>query len=143
MPGRLEVLREEGIDGVRYTLWNVTGWHRDCSPLAWRSRATDEQKRVGWEMAVRIEKVIAAVLQEAYRRQVEEILDVFLRDQRACINALRTYPERRTSNEYCAGTASARSRHRQYPAYLTLVLTLPQNGLGTSLSSCSGPPRGC
>src|SRR5215210_442996 len=78
MLGLLEVLREEGIDGVRYALWNVTGWHRDYSPLAWRSRATDEQKRVGWEMAVRIEKVIAAVLKEAYRRQVEEILDVFL-----------------------------------------------------------------
>ncbi len=26
IPGLLEVLREEGIDGVRYALWNTTGW---------------------------------------------------------------------------------------------------------------------
>lgn len=52
----MEVLREEGTDGVRYALWNVSGWHRDYSPPAWRSRATEEQKRTGWEMAVRIEK---------------------------------------------------------------------------------------
>ena len=77
MSGLLEVLREEGIDGVPYALWNITGWHRDYSPPAWRSRATEEQKRVGWEMAVRIEKVIAAVLEEAYKLQVEEIIDVF------------------------------------------------------------------
>ena len=29
--GLLEVLREEGIDGVRYALWDATGWHRDYS----------------------------------------------------------------------------------------------------------------
>jgi hypothetical protein len=74
-PGLLEVLREEGIDGVRYALWNVSGWHRDYSPPAWRSRATEEQKREGWEMAVRIEKIIATVLDEAYKRQVEEVMD--------------------------------------------------------------------
>ena len=34
IPGLLEVLREEGIDGVRYALWNVSGWHRDYSPPA-------------------------------------------------------------------------------------------------------------
>ena len=51
----MEVLREEGVDAVRYTLWDVTGWHRDYSPLAWRNRATEEQKRIGWEMAVRTE----------------------------------------------------------------------------------------
>jgi hypothetical protein len=39
IPGMLEVLREEGIDGVRYALWDATGWHRDCSPRAWRNRA--------------------------------------------------------------------------------------------------------
>ena len=48
IPGLLEVLREEGIDGVRYALWNVSGWHRDYSPPAWRSRATEEQKREGF-----------------------------------------------------------------------------------------------
>jgi hypothetical protein len=63
MPGLLEVLREEGIDGVRYALWDATtGWHRDYSPPAWRNRATTEQKREGWQMTVRIEKIIATVL---------------------------------------------------------------------------------
>jgi hypothetical protein len=75
IPGLLEVLREEGIDGVRYALWNTTGWHRDYSPPAWRSRATEEQKREGWEMAVRIEKIVATVLHEAHKRQVEEVMD--------------------------------------------------------------------
>ena len=75
IPGLLEVLREEGIDGVRYALWNASGWHRDYSPPAWRSRATAEQKREGWEMAVRIEKIIATVLDEAHKRQVEEVMD--------------------------------------------------------------------
>ena len=75
IPGLLEVLREEGIDGVRYALWSVSGSHRDYSPPAWRSRATEEQKREGWEMAVRIEKIIATVLDEAHKRQVEEVMD--------------------------------------------------------------------
>jgi hypothetical protein len=60
------VLREEGIDGVRYALWDATGWHRDYSPPVWHNQATEEQKRIGWEMAVRIEKIIATVLHEAY-----------------------------------------------------------------------------
>ena len=71
----MEVLREEGTDGVRYALWNVSGWHRDYSPPAWRSRATEEQRQTGWEMAVRIEKIIATVLAEAHKRQVEEVMD--------------------------------------------------------------------
>ena len=69
------MLREEGIDEVRYALWNVSGWHRDYSPLVWRNRATEEQKRIGWEMAVRIERIIATVLEEAHKRQVEEVMD--------------------------------------------------------------------
>ena len=75
IPGLLEVLREEGIDGVRCTLWDATGGYRDYSPPAWRNRATDEQKRIGWEMAVRIEKIIATVLDEAHKRQVEEVME--------------------------------------------------------------------
>lgn len=75
LPGLLEVLREEGIDGVRYALWNVSGWHRAYSPPAWRSRANEEQKREGWEMAVKIEKIIAMVLDEAHKQQVEEVMD--------------------------------------------------------------------
>ena len=39
-------------------------------PCVWRRRATDEQKRVGWEMWVRMEKIIATVLHEAHGRQV-------------------------------------------------------------------------
>ncbi len=72
IPRLVEVLREEGIDAVRYALWDATGWHRDYSPPAWRNRSTAEQKRKGWEMAVRIEKIIAAVLKEAHEKQVEE-----------------------------------------------------------------------
>ena len=49
MPGLVEVLRTEGIDGVRYSLWDMAGRHRDYSPAAWRSRATDDQKRLGRE----------------------------------------------------------------------------------------------
>ncbi len=75
IPGLVEVLREEGLDGVRYALWDATGWHRDYSPAAWRNRATKEQRRIGWEMAVRIEKIIATVLQEAHGRQVEETME--------------------------------------------------------------------
>ena len=72
LSGLVEVLREEGLDAVRYTLWDATGWHRDYSPPAWRTRATEEQKRVGWELAVRIEKILCTVLDEAHKRQVEE-----------------------------------------------------------------------
>ena len=39
---------------------------------AWRNRATEEQKKRGWEMAVRIEKILCTVLYEAHGRQVEE-----------------------------------------------------------------------
>jgi hypothetical protein len=73
--GLVEVLREEGLDGVRYALWDATGWHRDYSPAAWRNRATDEHKRIGWEMAVRIEKIIVTVLYEAHKRQVDESIE--------------------------------------------------------------------
>ena len=48
------------------------GFTSDYSPPAWRNRATAEQKRKGWEMAVRIEKILCVVLDEAHKRQVEE-----------------------------------------------------------------------
>ena len=35
-------------------------------------RSTAEQKRMGWEMVVRIEKILCTVLHEAHQRQVEE-----------------------------------------------------------------------
>ena len=68
-------LREEGLDAARFVLWDATGWHRDYSPPAWRSRATAEQKQIGWEMAVRIEKIICTILHEAHERQVEETME--------------------------------------------------------------------
>jgi hypothetical protein len=43
--------------------------------LAWRNRATEEQKWIGWEMAVRIEKILCRVLHEAHERQVEETME--------------------------------------------------------------------
>jgi hypothetical protein len=68
IPGLVEVLSEEGLDAVRYVLWDATGWHRDYSPPAWRHRATEEQKRKGWEMEVRIEKMLYVVLDEAHKQ---------------------------------------------------------------------------
>ena len=40
IPGLVEVLREEGLDAIRYVLRDATGWHRDYSPPAWRNWAT-------------------------------------------------------------------------------------------------------
>ena len=74
IPGLVEVLREEGIDAVRYALWDATGWHRGYSSPAWRHQATAEQKRRGWETAVRIEKIICTVLHETHERQIEETM---------------------------------------------------------------------
>ena len=76
MPCPVEVLRTEGIEGVRYAPFDMTGWHRDYDPYVWRSRATEEQRRVGWEMWVRMEKIVAAVLHEANERQIGEALVV-------------------------------------------------------------------
>ena len=43
---------------VRYALWDLTDWRRDCGPLSQRNRVTEEQKQVCWEAAVRIEKIL-------------------------------------------------------------------------------------
>ena len=66
------MLREEGIDAVRYALWGATGRHHEYSPPAWRNCPTAEQSQVGWEMVVRIEKIVGTMLDEAHKRQVEE-----------------------------------------------------------------------
>ncbi len=71
----MEVLRTEGVEGVRYALWGMTGWHRAYDPCVCRNRADEERKRVGWEVWVRMEKIIATVLHEAHRRQAEESMD--------------------------------------------------------------------
>lgn len=46
-------------------------------PCIWRSRATEEQKRAGWEMWVRMEKIIAVVLKKVHGRQTEEAMNAF------------------------------------------------------------------
>ena len=69
IPGLVRVLREEGLESVRYFLWDLTGWHRDYDPCLWRNRATEEQKHVGWEMWVRMDRITCAVLREAHERQ--------------------------------------------------------------------------
>ena len=56
IPGLVEVLREEGLEAVRYFLWDLTGWHHNYDPVLWRNRATEEHKRVGWEMWARMDK---------------------------------------------------------------------------------------
>ena len=67
-------MREEGIDGVGYALWDATGRHMDYSPPAWRNPATEGRKRKCWEMAVRTEKILWAVLSEAHERKVGETI---------------------------------------------------------------------
>ena len=54
----------------------MTGWHANYDPCIWRHRATEEHKRVGWEMWVRMDKIMCAVLREAHERQIEETMDV-------------------------------------------------------------------
>ena len=71
----MEIPRTEGIEAVRYALWDMTGWHRDYDPVLWRNRATGERKRQGWEMWVRMDKIMCAVLREAHERQMEETMD--------------------------------------------------------------------
>ena len=68
IPGLVEVLRTEGVEGVRYALRDMTRWYERYEPCVWRRRATGEQKRIGWEMWVRMEKIIATVLDEAHKK---------------------------------------------------------------------------
>ncbi len=62
IPSLAMVLREEGIDGVRYALWSTTGWHCDYSIPTWRIQASKEQRRE------------VTVLHEARQQQVEETI---------------------------------------------------------------------
>ncbi len=75
IPGLVEVLHQEGLETVRYALWDMTGWHANYDPCVWRNRATEEQKKVGWEMWVRMEKILCTVLREAHEWQIEETMD--------------------------------------------------------------------
>jgi len=71
IPPHFKALEEIECEGVRH----ATGWYREYGTPDWRNRATEEQKQVGWEMAVRIEKIICTVLDEAHKRQTEEVVD--------------------------------------------------------------------
>ena len=50
------------------------GLHRWGLGEGWRQTPTPVEE-IGWEMAVRIEKIVASVLKEAHERQVEEVMD--------------------------------------------------------------------
>jgi hypothetical protein len=70
---------------VRYALRDPTDWRKVRSPFAQRNRATEEQKRKGWEMAVRIELILYTLLNESHKRQVQEVIDTLQEGRRACI----------------------------------------------------------
>ncbi len=91
IPSLVEVLRTEGIDSVRYALWAMARWHECHDPCVWRSRATGEQKRIGWEMWVRMEKIICTVLDEAHKRQIEETMDAWRKGRRASTSSLDSF----------------------------------------------------
>jgi hypothetical protein len=75
LSGLAEVLRQEGLDAVRYVLWDATGWHEDYAvALAQEGKTTKEQQRKGWEMFVFIEKVLVTVLHEVLKQQAEETM---------------------------------------------------------------------
>jgi hypothetical protein len=77
LPGLTEVLQKEGLEAVRYVLWDATGWHEDYAlALAWSSSGpTEERQLKGWEMFVRMEKILTAVLYEVLRQQVGETMN--------------------------------------------------------------------
>ena len=73
--GLVEALRQKGLEAVRRTLRDMTGWHEDYDdPRLSRDRVPEEQKRIGCEMQVRTEKILCTVLHEAHERQVERTM---------------------------------------------------------------------
>jgi hypothetical protein len=75
IPGLVEVLREEGLEAVRYFLWDPTGWNHNHDPVLWRNRTAEKQKREGWETWVRMDKLMRAVLREAHERHIGETME--------------------------------------------------------------------
>jgi hypothetical protein len=70
------MLRQEGLDAAEFILWDLTGWYEKYAlALASESRVTEEQKRRGWEMFVRTEKILVKVLHAALKQQAEEAMD--------------------------------------------------------------------
>lgn len=76
IPGLVEILQQEGLKAVRYSLWEMTNWHWDYDPLVWKDIATEEQKREGWQMWVRMEEILHKVVTEARDRQLTELSEV-------------------------------------------------------------------
>lgn len=74
LPGLVKMLCEEGLEEVRFVLWDLTGWHEGHA-LVLGSEATQEQKRWGWETFVRTEKILVKVLHAALKQQAEETID--------------------------------------------------------------------
>lgn len=68
------MLRQEGLDAAGFILGSLTGWYEKYA-LASESRVTEEQKRRGWEMFVRTEKILVKVLHAALKQQAEEAMD--------------------------------------------------------------------
>jgi hypothetical protein len=77
LPGLVKMLCEEGLEEVRFVLWDLAGWHEGY-PLALGSGATQEQKRWRWETFVRTEKILVRVLHAALKQQTEETIDAVL-----------------------------------------------------------------
>jgi hypothetical protein len=43
----VQVLREEGLEAMRYFLRDLTGRHHEYDPVLWKNRETEEHKCVG------------------------------------------------------------------------------------------------
>ncbi len=44
IPGLMNVLREEGLEAVRYLLWDMTGWRADYDPASGASSRRPAQR---------------------------------------------------------------------------------------------------
>jgi hypothetical protein len=89
IPALRNLLRWELLDEFKFTLWGLSGWHEDYDPYIVDEEATEEQKKEGWEMAIRMKKIMARVMYEEYDRLIQEIElyesegpEVFYREKR-------------------------------------------------------------
>ena len=56
---------------------------------------TEEQKRIGWQMWVRMEKILCTVLHEAHNQQVEETMDALSEGPKGLREGAKTAGRRR------------------------------------------------
>ena len=86
----------------------MTGWHANYDPCIWRHRANEEQKRIGCEMWVRMDRIMCAVLREAHEGQVEEAMDALADGPKASTGASwRTERSKRGRQSPAAGAFGA------------------------------------